>query len=79
MPVTETAQREIPEQVITHHPSKLIQPTAKAANLLCLVGARMKVKWYCPCSDTNQSPNSREGMSLPQQMGTLKQLLRVPT
>ena len=78
MPVTETVQREIPEQVITHQPSKLIQPTAKAANLLCLVGARMKVKWYCPCSDTNQSPLTHVGMTLPQQMGTPKQLLRVP-
>lgn len=44
MPATDTAQRETPEQVMTHHPSKVIHPTTKAENFLCFVGARMNVK-----------------------------------
>ncbi|KAL9121442.1 MAG: hypothetical protein Q9187_002001 [Circinaria calcarea] len=44
MPETDTTQREIPEQVMIHHPSKVIQPTTKAANRLLGRGARMKTK-----------------------------------
>lgn len=34
MPDTETAQSDTPEQVMTHQPSNVIQPTTKAANRL---------------------------------------------
>ncbi|KAL9008358.1 MAG: hypothetical protein Q9173_006507 [Seirophora scorigena] len=41
-PATKTAHKETPEEVTIHQPSRVIQPTTNAANLLWGPGAKMK-------------------------------------